>query len=156
MSIKNGNCRCSKSRINPNIKKRISERKQCPARRGKLLPTETRCVCRSEFAGLKAQQGEFIEGSVYDNCQFGTGFGYTAPGLNFQALLLQSVTCLLNNTMTAIGIGKLSGRFVDFEIVLTRNPNTINLRVFKCQETFIHTVFRGSEVARISLICCPR
>ncbi|SDN25559.1 hypothetical protein SAMN04488137_3782 [Fictibacillus solisalsi] len=117
---------------------------------------EARCECRSEFAGLKVQNGGFIEGNLCTICRFGIELGYTAPGLDFQAVLLETATCPLNNTMRAIGIGRLSGRLVDFELNLRQNPNTIRLRVFKCQETFIDTTFRGSEVARVFIIRCPR
>lgn len=150
-----GSCGCRKAGYNRCPKTGTSNRNQWFAR-NRRSPAETRCECRSEFAGLKTQNSALIEGNLCFNCRFGIELGYIAQGLDFQALLLESLTCPLNNSMRATGIGRLSGRLVEFELNLTRNPNTIRLRVFKCQETFIDTTFRGSEVARVSVIRCPR
>lgn len=122
-------------------------------------PTGNRCDCRASFGGLKRQPNDFamIEGIICDNCRFGIELGYTTQSLDFQSVLLESATCLVNSTMRVIGIGRLSGRLVDFELFLTRNPNTIRLIVFKCQETFIDTTFTGAEVApSFSITRCPR
>ncbi|WML53225.1 hypothetical protein RCG17_00460 [Neobacillus sp. PS3-12] len=122
-------------------------------------PTETRCECSANFNGLKIQTGgsQIIEGTICNNCRFGIELGFAAPGIDFQGVLIEAVTCLINNTMTATGIGRLSGKLVDFELFLTRNPNTIRLRVFKCQETFIDTTFTGAEIGPLfSITRCPR
>lgn len=122
-------------------------------------PTEPRCECIANFNGLKIQTGgsQIIEGTICNNCRFGIELGLAAPGIDFQGVLLEAVTCLINNTMTATGIGRLSGKLVDFELFLTRNPNTIRLRVFKCQETFIDTIFTGNEIGpQFSITRCPR